>query len=88
LPLLSEGGSGFFEIEGEGNVIESLNLISEEFFFRHKEVIETLSKATNLLGKNIKWFIRVKSDDVKLVDMGIACTVNDKDILKKRAQKI
>jgi hypothetical protein len=83
LPLISEGGSGFFEIDGEGNVIESLNLITEEFFFRHKEVIETLSKATNLLGKNIKWFVRVKSGDVKLVDMGIACRVNDKDILKK-----
>lgn len=83
LPLIPKGENGFFEIAGEGNVLENLNLITDKFFVKYREIIETLSKATNLLGKNIGWFLRVKSGDVKLIDIGIACKINEKDILKK-----
>ena len=83
LPLIPEGENGFFEIAGEGNVLEDLNLITDEFFIKYREVVKTLSKATNLLGRNIGWFVRVKSGDVKLIDIGIACRINEQDILKK-----
>ncbi len=83
LPLIPGGKNGFFEINGENNVIEDLNLITDTFFTKYKDVIKTLSKGTNLLGKDIEWFVRVKGGDVKLVDIGIACRVDDKDILKK-----
>jgi hypothetical protein len=83
LPLIPEGENGFFEIAGEGTVLEDLNLITDEFFIKYREVVKTLSKATNLLGRNIGWFVRVKSGDVKLIDIGIACRINEKDILKK-----
>jgi hypothetical protein len=83
LPLIPENKNVFFEIDGEGNVLENLNLITDRFFAKYKEVIETLSQATNLLGSDVGWFVRVKSGDVKLIDIGIACRINDKDILKK-----
>jgi hypothetical protein len=83
LPLIPEGKNGFFEITGEGVVIENLNLITDEFFAKYKDIINTLSKGTNFLGRNIGWFMRVKRGDAKLIDIGIACRVDDKDILKK-----
>jgi len=83
LPLISEDREGFFEIAGEGIVIESLNLIDTEFFHKYKEIIQTLSKATNFLKKDPGWFVRVKAGDVKLIDVGVACIVNDVDVLKK-----
>jgi len=83
LPLIPENKNVFFEIDGESNVLENLNLITDRFFAKYKEVIETLSQATNLLGSDVGWFVRVKSGDVKLIDIGIACRINDKDILKK-----
>jgi hypothetical protein len=83
LPLIPQNNSGFFEIEGEGNVLENLNLITDNFFAKYKEVIMTLSEATNLVGKDVGWFVRVKSGDVKLINIGIACRINDKDVLKK-----
>jgi hypothetical protein len=83
LPLIPDGGNGFFEIDGEGNVLEDLNLITDRFFTKYKEVVKTLSNATNLLGKDVGWFVKVKNGDVKLINTGIACRIDGKDILKK-----
>jgi hypothetical protein len=83
LPLISGYENGFFEITGNDNIIDNLNLITDEFFAKYKEVVKTLSKAVNLLGRNIGWFVRVKGGDVKLIDVSIACITNGKDILKK-----
>jgi hypothetical protein len=83
LPLIPKSNNGFFEIDGQDNVLENLNLITDNFFAKYKEVIITLSEATNLVGKDIGWFVRVKSGDVKLINIGIACRINDKDVMKK-----
>ncbi|TDA41993.1 MAG: hypothetical protein DSO07_01660 [Thermoproteota archaeon] len=83
LPLIPEGKNGFFEIAAEGTVLENLNLITDEFFAKYKGIIKTLSKGANLLGKDIGWFVRVRSGDVKLIDIGIACRTGDRDILKE-----
>jgi hypothetical protein len=83
LPLIPGGKKGFFEIAGEGTVLENLNLITDEFFAKYKDIIKTLSKGTNLLGEDIGWFVRVRSGDVKLINISIACRVDNKDILKE-----
>jgi hypothetical protein len=83
LPSIPGGKGGFFEVDGAGVTLEGLNLIDSNFFGRYKEVVETLSKATNLLREDAGWFVRVKRGDVKLIDVGIACRIDGKDVLKK-----
>jgi len=84
LPVISASGNGFFEIAGNNIVLENLNLITEDFYAKYKHIIDPLSRATNLIGRDFGWFIKVKDGgDVRLIDVGIARVINDMDIARK-----
>jgi len=54
-------------------VIEGLNIISEDFYKRYKDLIGVLSRATNIIAKhNLGYIVKVISGDVKLIDTSIA----------------
>jgi len=84
LPVISADGGGFFEVAGSNVVLENLNLITNDFYSKYKHVIEPLSRATNMIRTNSGWFIKVKDGgDVRLIDVGIACIINNEDIVRK-----
>ena len=73
LPRLSDGADPIFHIEGSFTEIEGLNIISEDFYRKYKDLIDALSRATNIIAKsNLGYVVKVTNGDVKLIDISIA----------------
>ncbi len=82
-PKLSENGNVFFTVEGPNTILENVNLITQEFYEKHKELIEKLSRATNIVMDNPKTFIEVREGDIKLIDVTLAYSFEDMEYIKK-----
>ena len=73
LPRLSDGIDPIFHIKGTFTIIEGLNIISEDFYKRYKDLIDVLSRAANIIAKsNLGYIVKVTNGDVKLIDISIA----------------
>jgi len=73
LPRLSEGIDPIFHIKGLFTVIEGLNIISEDFYKRYKDLLDVLSRVANIIAKsNLGYVVKVTSGDVKLIDISVA----------------
>lgn len=83
LPILSQKSGVFFVLDGERQALENINLITREYFDRHKELIEKLTRSTNFVMDNAEKFIDVISGDLKLVDCTLAFCKNSSDNLDR-----
>ena len=83
LPTLSEKGEVFFILEGERQVLENVNLITREFYDRHKDLIEKLTRSSNFVMSGAKKFVEVISGDLKLIDCTLAFCDGGTDILDR-----
>jgi len=74
LPRLSKSDNALFSISGSFNVIEGLNIISEEFYNRYHNIIDNLSRATNFIidTKKLGLVVKLLSGDVKLINVSVA----------------
>jgi len=73
IPKVADIERGFFIINGSSTILETVNLITKDFYVSHKDFIETFSKAANLIMDDVGWFLRVRRGDVKLINVGIGC---------------
>jgi hypothetical protein len=84
LPSLSINGNNvFFIVDGESQVLQNINLITKRFYDKNKDLIEKLTRATNLIMDNAKKFIEIVSGDLKLIDCTLAFCKNGKDVMDK-----
>jgi len=83
LPKISEKKKPLFVVAGRGNSIRNINVITEDFYSKYKEIIEVLSRGVNFKIRDFGQFFNVKRGDVKLVDMAFACLLEGKDWLKR-----
>jgi len=73
LPRLSGGDEPVFHIKESFIEIENLNIISEDFYRRHKDLIDALTRAANFVATSkLGYVVKVVSGDVKLIDVSIA----------------
>lgn len=82
LPTM-EGEKSFIINGGANSIIRNVNLISKEYYKKHKEGLEALSRAANLVMDEVGTFVRVDSGDIRLIDVGIACVLKGKDFVKR-----
>lgn len=73
----------FFEINGEFNRIESVNLVTRDFYEAFKDIIDCLCRSTTFVMEKPCLFVRLKAGSVKLVNVGIAYVKNGRRIVKK-----
>lgn len=83
LPLLSREGSVFLILDGQNQVLENINLIRKEFYDKHKDLIEKLTRSTNFIMDAPKKFVEVVSGDLKLIDCTLAFCKDGKDVLDR-----
>lgn len=83
LPSLSSHGSVFFVLDGQNQVIENINLVTKEFYDKHKDLIEQLTRSANFIMEGAEKFIDIVSGDLKLVDCTLAFCKDGKDILDR-----
>ncbi|MGH9985015.1 MAG: Shedu anti-phage system protein SduA domain-containing protein [Nitrososphaeraceae archaeon] len=82
LPTM-EGEKSLVINRGANSIIRNVNMISREYYEKHEEALEALSRAANLVIGNVGTFVRVASGDIRLIDVGIACILKGKDFVKK-----
>jgi hypothetical protein len=73
----------FFVLDGERQVLENINLITREYFDKHKDLIEKLTRSTNFVMDNAEKFIDVISGDLKLIDCTLAFSEKGSDKLER-----
>lgn len=62
LPRLSDGDEPLFRMEGSFTEIGDVNIISEDFYRRHKDLINALTRAANIIaGSKLGCEIRCSS---------------------------
>jgi len=83
LPTLSSNGKVFFVLDAQRQVLQNLNLITKEYFDKHKDLIEKLTRATNFIMDGTEKFIDIVTGDLKLVDCTLAYCENGKDRLDR-----
>lgn len=83
LPTLSKKGEVFFILEGERQVLENVNLITREFYDRHKDLIEKLTRSSNFVMSGAEKFVEVISGDLKLIDCTLAFCDGGTDVLDR-----
>jgi len=81
LPLISADGNVLFTIDGKNQVLENLNLLTKEFYDKHEELIEKLTRSTNFIMEEPKKFVEIISGDLQLVDCTLGFYKNGKKIL-------
>ena len=62
----------FFEINGEFNRIENVNLVTGDFYNAFKDIIDCICKSTTIVMEKPSLFVRLNAGSVKLVNVGIA----------------
>jgi len=68
LPRLSDGDELVFRIEGLLTEIGSLNIISKDFYRRHKDLINALTRAANIIaGSKLGYEIKRSFVDLPLI---------------------
>jgi len=73
LPRLSDGDEPVFRVEGSFVEIEDLNIISEDFYRKYKDLVDSLTRATNIIVESrLGYVVKVISGDVRLIDVSIA----------------
>jgi hypothetical protein len=82
LPKVADVDRGFFVVRGGSTVLETINLITEDFYKINKEIFEVFSKAANLVMDDLGWFLKVENGDIKLINVGIGCVIKGKNIIK------
>lgn len=83
LPNLSSQGNVFFVLDGQNQILQNVNLITKEFYDKHKDLIEKLTRSTNLIMDKAEKFVDVVSGDLKLIDCTLAFCRNGRDILDR-----
>lgn len=83
LPKLSMKGEVFFILEGERQVLENVNLITREFYDKHKDLIEKLTRSSNFVMDGAEKFVEVISGDLKLIDCTLAFCDGARDVLDR-----
>ena len=83
LPVLSQTGSVFFVLDGQNQVLENINLVTKEFYNKHKDLIEKLTRSTNFIMDGAEKFLDIVSGDLKLVDCTLAFCENGEDGLDR-----
>lgn len=84
LPSLSAKGNAFFRVsDGKNQSYYNINLITQEFYDKHKDIIKTLTRGSNFKMKGTKKIVEIVSGDLKLVDCALAFCENGKDVLDK-----
>jgi len=83
LPPLSAKGSVFLVLHGQNQVLENMNLITKEFYLKHKELIKKLTRSSNFIMDKAKKFVEIVSGDLKLIDCTLAFYKNEKDVLER-----
>jgi len=83
LPLLGRDGSVFIVLDGQSQVLQNINLITREFYDKHKDLVEKLTRSTNFIMDAPKKFVEVVSGDLKLIDCTLAFCKDDKDVLDR-----
>jgi hypothetical protein len=73
----------FIENKGRHNTIANMNLITSAFYDKHKDLVDVLTRAANLVMENPGSFAKVDSGDLRLIDVGLACYKNDNVFLRK-----
>jgi hypothetical protein len=84
--VVIQGGDtsrSFIENKGKHNTIESMNLITHAFYDKHKDLVDVLTRATNMVMENPGSFVKVDSGDLRLIDVGLACYKNDSVFVRK-----
>lgn len=69
--LFSLSKKCFFRNQGNNNVLENLNLLTKDFYDANRAIIDTLSKAANLVMDNPGKFVEVEAGDLRLVNVGL-----------------
>jgi len=83
IKLPCNNDKAFFEINGEFNRIENVNLVTRDFYDAFKDIIDYLCKSTTFVMEKPCLFVRLKAGSVKLVNVGIAYVKNGRRIVKK-----
>ena len=83
LPALSKKGEVFFILEGERQVLENVNLITGEFYDRHRDLIENLTRSSNFVMRGAEKFVKMISGDLKLIDCTLAFCVSGTDVFDR-----
>lgn len=83
LPLLSAEGSVLVVLDGQNQVVENVNLITKEFYDKHKDLVEKLTRSTNFIMDAPRKFVEVVSGDLKLIDCTLAFCKDGKDTLDR-----
>jgi hypothetical protein len=82
LPSLSGKGCFFRVSDGKSQSFYNRNLITQEFYDKHKDFIDTLARGSNFFLKEEK-IAEIASGDLELVDCALAFCKNGKDVLDK-----
>lgn len=84
LPILAQQGSVFFVLDGKNQVLENINLITKEFYDKHKDLIVELTRSTNfIMSDDAEKYVDIVSGDLKLVDCTLAFCKKGEDVLDR-----
>lgn len=83
LPSLSANGDVFLVLDGENQFYSNISLITKEFYDKNKDLIEKLTRGSNIIMNGAKKFVEIVSGDLKLVDCTLAFCKNGKDVVNK-----
>jgi len=83
LPPLSSKGNIFFILDGQQQVLENMNLMTTEFYEKHKDLIEKLTRSTNFIRDKVEKFVDIVSGDLKLIDCTLAFCEKGKNVLDR-----
>lgn len=84
LPSISDSDKVFLAVKGSYMGMRNLNVITANFFKKYKDIIEGLSRGSNLLiNFPIGTFIKVNRGDIRLIDVAFACLSEGKEIIRR-----
>lgn len=83
LPQLSPTGGFFFVLDGQNQVLENINMLTKEFYDKHRDLVEKLTRSSNFIMDGAKKFVKIVSGDLKLIDCTLAFCKGEKDFIER-----
>jgi hypothetical protein len=76
---LGRHGFPLFVVQGSNNIVENVNIITQEFYLNNKEFIDNLSRCTNLILEGAGSVLKLESGDIRLVDVTLSYVDEDEE---------